>query len=610
MNVRIALLLPALALASIASTAQSAALAQSAAESIPADPGWPRTLTTNGVKLTVYQPQVDEWKNNRLLKARIAFVMSPPEGKPVVGVADLEGATTANIDTRTVLIQNLKITGARFPSLPEAEVTASEALLRQTFPTRSMTVSLDRLAASAQQSADAKPLNLQMQAPPIFISTRPSVLLIVDGKPVRAPIDGTPLEFVINTNWDLLYDPASSAYFLLSDKVWLTTTALNGPWAFASRLPDSFNQLPAGDQWNHVKSAIPPDVVNGTTVPTVYYSEQPAELIEFAGPPILQQVEGTRLMWVSNTTSWAFEDASDHQAYYLTSGRWFRAPKWEGPWSYAGNNLPGDFKLIRPDSAYGDVLASVPGTPEAEDAILLAQVPNEAVINRRQAEAKAIVSYDGDPVFAPIEGTQMSYATNTSSDVIQADNQCYLCQDAVWFSGPAAIGPWRTCLLVPPMIYTIPPSYPIYRVTYVRTEAGLTDDVVVSSYTAGYFGAYVAGVASGAALVWGTGWNYPSYVAWQAYDRSIGRGQRHTAWPQRTIHGRAALLWADEPTAPTHQQVAPHGITRQRVATAGRFASPVPLAHVLSRRGTIRTQILAGPHAKVAMALPSGELLQ
>jgi hypothetical protein len=71
-------------------------------------------------------------------------------------------------------------------------------------------------------------------------------------------------------------------------------------------------------------------------------------------------------------------DTGDGQTYFLVSGRWFRAPKLEGPWTYAGNDLPQDFKFIPPTHQCADVLASVPGTPEAEDAILLAQIPTEA----------------------------------------------------------------------------------------------------------------------------------------------------------------------------------------------------------------------------------------
>jgi hypothetical protein len=64
---------------------------------------------------------------------------------------------------------------------------------------------------------------------------------------------------------------------------------------------------------------------------------------------------------------------------------------------------------------------------------------------------------------------------------------------------------------VPEPIYSIRPSSPVYHVTYAKVEKSNQDEVVCR-YTAGYSGAYIAGVATGVALVWGTGYYYPPYV--------------------------------------------------------------------------------------------------
>jgi len=72
-------------------------------------------------------------------------------------------------------------------------------------------------------------------------------------------------------------------------------------------------------------------------------------------------------------------------------------------------------------------LSSVSGSSAAEDTVLLARVPTRAVINRGEAEAQAKVEYDSHPQFAPIEGTSLSCATNTSSVVIKIEDKYYLC---------------------------------------------------------------------------------------------------------------------------------------------------------------------------------------
>ena len=74
----------------------------------------------------------------------------------------------------------------------------------------------------------------------------------------------------------------------------------------------------------------------------------------------------------------------------------------------------------------------------------------------------------GAPQFAPIPGTPLQYAVNTPSSVIKvSDSSYYACQGGVWFSAAAPTGIWRVASYVPKVIYTIPPSSPLYPVTFV-----------------------------------------------------------------------------------------------------------------------------------------------
>lgn len=183
------------------------------------------------------------------------------------------------------------------------------------------------------------------------------------------------------------------------------------------------------------------------------------------------------------------------------------------------------------------MLASVPGTEEAEDAVLLAEVPTEAVIKRSEAEGKVKVSYQGEPQFKPIEATSMTYAVNTSSDVIQYEGKYYLCQDAVWFVADSPTGPWKLATMIPAALYTIPTSSSMHHVTYVKVQNASNPDEVVYSYTAGYFGTFVAGAALGAWLVWGTGYYYEPWTWWGGgypvyypYYRTYGAGAVYNPW--------------------------------------------------------------------------------
>lgn len=484
----------------------------------PQDTGWPREMVFKKAKLTCYQPQIEEWENYRKLHARLAISLTPSGGDPVLGVAEVIGETTTDQDTRTVVIRNIQIVSSRFPSAKDEDAIRLEALLKENFAAAPLTVSLDRLLAGlklAEGAADT--VEVKMDPPPIFISSTPAMMLTVEGKPVLAPAEKTGLKFLVNTNWDVLFDEAAGTYYLLSGDEWLSAKNLAGPWNLAESLPEAVSQLPDDDTWKHVKDETPWTIRKGMIVPKIFYSDKPAELIIFQGEPVWEKIEGTGLSWADNTESRVFQN-SDGTIYFLVSGRWFKTPRLGDNWSYAGNDLPKDFSNIPEDGPCGDVLASVPGTTEAEDAVVLASVPVEAVVKIKDAEAKAKVSYHGDPEFKDIDGTRLKYASNTSSDVVECADKYYLCQDAVWFVSATASGPWVICADVPAAVYTIPPSSPVYRVTYVHVEDGdRDDDQVTCSYTAGYFGAFIAGLALGDCLVWGTGYYYPPYVSWGPY---------------------------------------------------------------------------------------------
>jgi hypothetical protein len=107
------------------------------------------------------------------------------------------------------------------------------------------------------------------------------------------------------------------------------------------------------------------------------------------------------------------------------------------------------------------VLYAVPNTPQAEEAVLQAQIPRQATLKR--SEVKVDVTYSGEPQFKPIEGTTMTYTTNTSFDIIRVGDLYYSCFQGAWFVSSTPKGPWKLTDSVPSEIYTIPPSSPLYH---------------------------------------------------------------------------------------------------------------------------------------------------
>lgn len=508
-----------------------------------ADNGWPREAEHNGAKLVYYQPQVDDWKDFKEIVARVAFSLTPKDGKQVLGVASLKAETLVDKDNRSAFIKNLQVTDVRFPALDEKKVPEMEKLFKETLPQSGEPISVDRILADLSQTkSPPKGIAAKNDAPAIFYSTNPSILVIVQGEPVLVPIDKSDMQYVVNTNWDLFYDKTGKDYYLLADNIWLTSKDLEGKWTKTMSLPAGLNNLPSGQNFDEVKKMIPPP--SSGAAPEVFYSNKPAELIAVEGSPKFIKIDGTKLMYIDNTENDVFANEGDGQYYVLLSGRWFKAKALTGPWSYAGNSLPADFAKIPKDSPRANVLSSVPGTQEAKDAVMLAQVPTTAILKKSDAEAKVKVAYDGGTAqFKPIEGTKMEYASNTQEKIIKVGDLYYLCFQAVWFMSTSPNGPWKTADSVPKEIYTIPPSSPVYNVTYVTQTT--TDTTVESSSTAGYLGAFIIGATVGAILTYGTGWYYPPYVyyggmypIYRPWPCAYGGGAVYNPWTGGYAAGR------------------------------------------------------------------------
>src|SRR6266568_4129174 len=479
------------------------------------DPGWPREKYSNGTRLIIYQPQVDDWKNFQELTWRMAVSLTPKGGKEVVGVVEMKGNTDVDNFAKIVMITNPQVTGTYFPSLDPATAEKMQQLFKNFVPP-TITISLHRLIASLPMPQAPAGVQLNNDPPKIFVGYRPSILLSVDGEPSLSDVPKTNLKFVLNTQWPLFFDNGNSTYYLAVGQQWLTASSLEGQWSATKKIPPDMSKVAQEKQWSALKKVIPPPAKSGGVTPAVFYSDKPAEVILFDGQPVYAQIPDTQLTYATNTDSVVFVFTPTQQFYYLTAGRWFSANDMQGPWTFAPPDLTSDFAKSPASSPASAILASVPGTDEAKDAVLLAQVPTTMTVKPAEAQAKVKVAYGGDPKFEPIKGTSMEYATNTQDKVIKVGDVYYLCLQGVWFMSPNPQGPWTTAKSVPQEIYTIPPSSPVYNVTYV-TQSTNPDGTVQASYTAGYLGAFVLGAATGAIIANNTGYFYPPYVYRPAY---------------------------------------------------------------------------------------------
>ena len=473
---------------------------------------WPRSFPgPQGGRLVLHQPQVDDWKQRREIEARAAVeVTLPGVAPPVLGAIWVSGHTSVDLARGLVHVDELRLLRASFPGLPDSSARLLEQKIAQGLAGRAATLPLASLIAAVQhQKRDPKEPRLSLSPPQIFSSAAPAILVVLDGEPVLIPLAKTGLEYVVNTNWNLFRHRKLQRWFLLDRESWLEAPAIGGPWIPARQLPNAFNEIPDQPSWQRVRAHLPGKRLAADAAPRVLLSTRPAELILTQGPPQFAPIEGTRLRFAENTPNDLFFDGHSNRYYVLFGGRWFRARTLQQDWSaVAGRDLPPDFAKIPPESPRGRVLVAVPGTSEAQEAVLVAEVPQTATIVRKTATVR--VSYAGPPKFQPVPKTDLYYAVNTPYRVIRFDDHFYLCHRGIWFESISAEGLWRVAVTVPLEIYMIPPESPLYPVTYVYVYSS-TPTTVVVGYTVGYMGTYVYG----GSIVYGTGYYYPPYY-WPA----------------------------------------------------------------------------------------------
>ncbi len=538
--------------------AQTAAPTKTAAGAKPATPGtapaepdggWPRAyLTPSGGRVLVFQPQIASWEGQKRLVgyAAVSYQAKGAE-KAELGSVQIETQTTVALGERLVSFTPLKLAEAKFPTLDRDTTREVVTQITAGIPDHDRVIALDRVLAYVDTSTII-PKNIEgvkADPPTIFFSTGPAVLVNFDGDPIWSPIKDNDLKYVVNTNWDVFEHAPTKTYFLRQDQSWLSAKDVKGQWTPAGQLPGSFSKLPADDNWKDVKAALPGKKLESNAVPTVFVSTTPAEMLLLRGQPSYLLVGGTKdLLWVQNTESDVFRMGRTGPVYYLVAGRWFSAPDFTGPWTFASTKLPEDFKKIPLEHPRSRVLASVPGTPQAAEAVLLAQVPQTARVNKKEIKAPD-VAYQGDPKFEPIEKTSLSRAVNTDKDIIKVGDLYYMCFQGVWFVSSSPQGPWEVTSSVPQTIYEIPVSSPVHNVTYVTVvQEDTSDDWVTFAAVAGYSGMMVAWGCA----VWGSGYYYPPYWGYGGYYPyyyphypTYGYGAYYNPWTG--AYGRSAVAY-------------------------------------------------------------------
>jgi hypothetical protein len=464
---------------------------------------WPRTLPLKQGMVTIYSLQVDEQQGDTIkFRAALAY-RATPSSEPVFGAGWFESTVDIDSAKRIVHPKDLKITDTRFPAGTDGIQAELAQVLAQQSPDWNLDFSLDELE-SALNTAEAESLAVNTKPPKIYYRDHPALLISIDGEPVLREIENSSYQAVINTPYPLIFD--GRHYYLNAAKdVWFRANGATGPYQLDQNPPKTIAAMVDPEKTDELVEQ-PAEPVTRANAPEIVVSTEPAELIVTEGPAAFVPLVDDLLV-LQNSSDDVFMHVSSQDFFIVLAGRWYRASSLDGPWVYEpADNLPNAFANIPQDSEQADSRVYVAGTDEAQEAVLDAYIPQTAAVARGEADIE--VSYDGAPVYAAVDGTDLVYIQNTGSTVLVAGGLYYLVENGVWYVSSSPNGPWQVSDHRPQQVDTILPSSPVYNTKYVRVYDS-TPEVVYVGYTPGYTGSYVYRNT----IIYGSGWYYSPWVS-------------------------------------------------------------------------------------------------
>ena len=481
---------------------------------------WPQTMeTARGGKIIMYQPQPESLKDGKLIGRAAVSVREIAGNEPIFGAVWYEAMLLTNRDTRMATLESIKITDVKLPGIDDNEkLSHFKTFLETEIPKWNLEISMDDLLTTLEQQNGIVSDELKNDPPKVMYATTPSTLVLMDGEPKLKMDDQLKMQRVYNTPFLIVQSNEDKKYYLQGGKFWYVSDAIKEGWKNTSQLPNAVKQLDQQLKDQEKQEGQMEEKEEEKSPRTIIVSTEPAELIQSDGEGVFASIQGTSLLYMNNSEDEIFMDINEQKYYVLLSGRWYLAAAMKGPWTYlSSDKLPSDFQKIPEGSAKDHVLSSVAGTEAAKEAVMDAQIPQTAKVDRKTATCT--VKYDGEPKFEKIEGTNLLLAMNTSSTVLKSGTKYFCVENGVWFESAAAKGPWAVSTERPTDVDNIPASSTAYNVKYVYIY-DTTPQYVYVGYTPGYMGCYVYGPT----VVYGTGYYYNPWYGPYYYPRPVTYG--------------------------------------------------------------------------------------
>jgi hypothetical protein len=146
-------------------------------------------------------------------------------GTAIYGVVWVTARTTLDQGKREVTLYDIAVTDASFPSASADENRYIDSA-KQALANWSFAIELDRLLADmaiTQTEEEAQQDSFNTAPPKIYVRKNPALLILIDGEPVMKKVGDTGFMRVINSPAVIVFDSATSDYYLQGDAYWMSS---------------------------------------------------------------------------------------------------------------------------------------------------------------------------------------------------------------------------------------------------------------------------------------------------------------------------------------------------------------------------------------------------
>lgn len=217
---------------------------------------------------------------------------------------------------------------------------------------------LERIAAEVDTTATSTASDSTI--PQVVVSTKPAILLAVNGSPRMEPFQNSSLMFVTNANKNLFLYIPDQEYFMLASGRWYATKDLrNGPWRYVApdALPADFAKVPEGSSKDGILAHVSGtpaalEAVRDASIPQTAVVDRGTTSIQvtYQGAPRFEQIAGTEVYSAQNASTTVLR--INGMYHVCDNAVWYEGTTPDGPWTVS-TYRPAEVNDIPPsDPAY------------------------------------------------------------------------------------------------------------------------------------------------------------------------------------------------------------------------------------------------------------------